>query len=63
LDKIGQSSEPEAPANRYRNRADELRAMARAAQSDGVQRELLLVAQQYENLAEDVGRIDRWRQP
>jgi len=58
---MGQSSPPETNAERYLRRARALREMARNASSEEVQRELVVVAQQYEKLAEDVRRLERKR--
>jgi|GraSoi2013_100cm_1033763.scaffolds.fasta_scaffold64213_1 hypothetical protein len=46
----------ESRAERYRRRAKELRAKAKAVKTAGVQRELLVIARQYERLAEEVKR-------
>ena len=56
---MGQKTPPETNAERYLKRAADLRAMADAAASENVRRELLVVAQQYEKLADDVLRIHR----
>jgi hypothetical protein len=56
---MDQNSPPDTTAERYLKRAADLRAMARQAQIEEVQRELLVVAQQYEKLASDVRRFDR----
>ena len=56
---MGQTSPPETNAERYLRRARALREMARSATSEEVQRELVVVAQQYERLADDVRRVDR----
>lgn len=58
---MGQNSPPETNAERYLRRADALRAMAKEAKVEEVQRELLVVAQQYEKLAADVHRLARKR--
>jgi hypothetical protein len=56
---MGQSSSPETNTERYLRRARALREMAKNASSEEVQRELMVVAQQYEKLAEDVRRLER----
>ncbi len=58
---MGQSEQPAAPATRYRKLAEELREMAAKATSPGTQNELLTLAAQYEKLADDAGRMERWR--
>lgn len=58
---MGHVHPPETNAERYLRRAADLRAMAAHASSENVQRELLVVAQQYEKLADDVRRLDRRR--
>ncbi len=58
---MSQSSLSETNTERYLRRARALREMAKNASSEDVQRELLVVAQQYEKLAHDVRRIDRAR--
>ncbi len=58
---MGQRNPPETNAERYLRRAAALREMAGKASSDNIQRELLVVAQQYEKLAEDVRRMERKR--
>lgn len=58
---MGQTAPPETNAERYLKRARALREMASKASSEEVQRELIVVAQQYEKLAEDVRRLDRHR--
>ena len=50
---------PETKTQRYRRRADELRDMARAAKDSGVQNEMLVLAQQYDKLADDVSHRDK----
>lgn len=47
---------PESSAERYRKRAEDLRKKAKLATSPEVQRELLAIALQYENLADNVSR-------
>lgn len=58
---MDQDSPPETNVERYLRRAEALRAMAKQAQVEEVQRELLIVAQQYEKLAADVHRLSRTR--
>lgn len=58
---MGQPNPPETNAERYLRRAANLREMAKKASSENVGRELLVVAQQYEKLADDVRRLDRRR--
>ena len=58
---MGQERPPETNAERYLKRARALREMAGNASSAEVQRELIVVAQQYEKLADDVRRMDRER--
>jgi hypothetical protein len=50
-----------AKVQRYRQRATELRDMAAAAKTLEAQNELLVIAQQYDRLADDVERIDKDR--
>ena len=50
---------PETKVQRYRRRGEELRAMARSATDRGVQNELLVLAQQYDKLADDVSHRDQ----
>jgi hypothetical protein len=47
---------PDSKVQRYRRRAAELREMAAGAKSLDVQNELLVIAQQYDRLADDVER-------
>jgi len=48
-----------AKVQRYRRRATELRDMAAAAKTLDAQNELLVIAQQYDRLADDVERSDQ----
>jgi len=50
---------PDSSADRYRRRAEDLRAMAKASKNADTQREFLVLAQQYEKLADDVKRYER----
>ena len=56
---MGQSNQPQTPAERYRKRAVELRRMAEQAKTDEAKIELLVLAQQYEKLAIDLKRLQR----
>ena len=56
---MGQARPPQSRIDRYRERAKELREMARAAKSPEVEGELLTLARQYEKLASDLARLDR----
>ena len=58
---MGQNSPPDTNAERYLRHAEALRAMAQQATLEDVQRELMVLAQQYEKLAADVHRLDRKR--
>lgn len=58
---MGQFEQPETATQRYRRRAEELRAMATAATSADVKTELMAIARQYETLADDMGSVERWR--
>jgi len=46
-------------AARYRKRSEELRQVADNLNDPAAQRELLLVARQYEKLADDIERLRR----
>lgn len=50
---------PDSSVDRYRRRAQDLRAIAKASKNAETQRELLVLAQQYEKLADDVRRHER----
>jgi hypothetical protein len=53
---------PASRAERYRRRAKELRAIARAMKNaDDAQRELFVIARQYEKLADKLRRLGRGR--
>jgi hypothetical protein len=49
----------DSKVQRYRRRAAELRDMAAAAKSLDAQNELLVIAQQYDRLADDLERTRR----
>ena len=51
---MAQSDPPKSYRDRYVMHAAKLRAMAEAAQSDDIKQEFLVLAQQYETLADDV---------
>ena len=53
---MGRTASPESPAERYRQRAADLRAMADKAQDRGVRDELEVMARQYDQLAERARR-------
>jgi hypothetical protein len=50
---------PETSTDRYRRHAKELRAMAKQVTSEETRREMLIIAKQYEKLADDVGKSKR----
>ena len=50
---------PSSRRGRYLEHAADLRAMAEAARDPDVKAELLVLAQQYDKLADDVGRGPR----
>lgn len=52
---------PETSAERYRRRAEELRQLAQAAQNPETRQEMMLIARQYDQLAEDVDRGQKYR--
>jgi hypothetical protein len=58
---MGQRISPETNAERYLRRAADLREMAKRASSENIERELLVVAQQYERLAQDIRSLHRRR--
>ena len=52
---------PVDEAQRFRDRAKDMRDMAKKARSERVKEELLVIAQQYDKLADERERMDRQR--
>jgi hypothetical protein len=59
--RVAEATPPKSRVERYLERAQELRDMARNAKDTNVRAELLVLAQQYDKLADDVRKSERSR--